>query len=568
MHNYFRRNRKALSSLAIILLLLIFAIIGGLISYLWVTGYYLSLKEKLPNQDTVAITDLSFNPENATAFNVTVLNPSYSPSDKVEVSEIGYTGQNGTLYPVQSSVPVVPFNVSRGSSQTFICSADLAPYVNQSLSVSVFVVNGSGSTNFIKIPYTQLLIPKIDFNSTVGVKNFTITLQNAPLSAANLTITSIGFYKQAPFNNTDISPTLPLSLAPNKTATLLISGINGNWSSYAASGGSYPFSVSTKEGYTALIYTTIPKLGFSVRPPNFNETDTKHFTVTVRNEGSTNTLNVSRIDVVMYNGTVENVTPTLNSSTNGVLGNSTATFTASWDWTEYRDRTISVGVYMQQGIPENYSQPITTPALSVLNATFPDSQHVLVTVENSQYAAGDASVENITVTLENGTEEPVQIIQPPTSPPYLVGIGNTTMFSASWNWTNYLNEPFSITIYTNEGYSTSYATTTPSNILNYQVYISIPSAPIFNAGLPGFNVTIQNDKQSNGSTTITGIAFLLTDDTIHNGNCTSLPYTLAAEGNETFTCQWSWTNYTNKSIVILVYTNEGLKAIYVTTTPS
>jgi hypothetical protein len=568
MHNYFHRNRKALSSLTIILLLLIFAIIGGLISYLWVTGYYLSLKEKLPNQDTVAITNLSFNPENATAFNVTVLNPSYSPSDKVEVSEIGYTGQNGTLYPIQSSIPVIPFNVSRGTSQTFICSADLAPYVNQSLSVSVFVVNGSGSTNFIKIPYTQLLIPKIDFNSTVGVKNFTITLQNAPLSAANLTITSIGFYEQPPFNNTNISPTLPLSLAPNKTATLLISGVNGNWSSYAiASGRSYPFSVSTKEGYTALVYTTIPKLAFSVQPPNFYETDTKHFTVTVRNEGSTNTpLNVSRIDVLMYNGTIKNVTPALNSSTNGVLANSTATFTASWDWTEYRDRTVSVGVYMLQGIPENYSQTITTPALSALNVTFPDSQNALVTVENSQYAAGNASVENITVTLENGTEEPVQIIQPHTSPPYLVGIGNTTMFSASWNWTKYVNEPISITIYTNEGYSTSYATTTPSSVSNYQAYLSIKSATFNKTDTAQFFVNVTNSIYSVEGANVTRISVLLENGTLINATITS--QMVPNNGSIiTFTCGWDWSAYQNKSIVILVYANNEPEAIYVTGTP-
>jgi hypothetical protein len=348
------KNKKALSSLSLIILLLISAIIGGIISYLWVTGYYMSLKEKIPEQDTVAITNLSFNPQDVTAFNVTLLNPSYSPSDKIEVSAIGYSGQNETTqHFVSSSTPTTPFNLSRGTSQTFLCQANLTSYMNQTLAVSVFVVNGSGSTNFIKIPYTQLFIRKIDFNSTIGVKNFTITLQNAPLSAANLTVTEIRIDTQAAINTTLITPTLPHTLAPNKTVTL---SVNYNWSSYATAGGSHQISVSTQEGYTAANFTQIPKLALSVQQIGFNDTDTKHFTFTVKNEVSTNTpLNVSGIEVLMDNGTFGNVTLALNSSTNGVLGNLTATFTASWDWTNYRSRDITVTVYTLQGIKAVYA---------------------------------------------------------------------------------------------------------------------------------------------------------------------------------------------------------------------
>jgi hypothetical protein len=569
MQKHLGKNKKALSSLSLLILLLIAAIIGGIISYIWVTGYYMSLKEKIPGQDTVAITNLSFNPQNATTFNVTLLNPSYSPSNLIRVFEIGYIGHNeNTFHPVLSSIPSLstPFNLTRGTSQTFMCKGDLTPYLNQTLAVSVFVVNGSGSTNFIKIPYTQLLIRKISFNSTIGVKNFTITLQNAPLSAANLTITTIGidYSTQGAINTTlhPITPTLPYTLAPNKTVTL---SLNYNWSSYAAAGGSHQISVLTKEGYSASNSTQVPKLAFSIQQINFNQTDTKHFAVTLKNEVSTNTpLNVSRIEVLMDNGTVTDATPPLNSNTNGVLGNSTATFTASWNWTYYRDRSVIVAIYTLQGVEA--SNKTTTPALSILNTTFPDSQHVFVTIKNSQYSAKVANVTKMTVTLENGTENKIQVTQPPTSP-YLVGIGNETMFNAYWNWQTYLNKTVKVNIYTDEGLMASYTTRTPSSLANYTVYLTVPSAPVFNtANTTQFKVTVNNSQTSSGNATITKITVLLVNGTEIDTTFTPQAQTIIPNNNVTFTCLWNWATYRNKSIVILVYTNGGLKAIYVTKT--
>jgi hypothetical protein len=566
MQKHLGKNKKALSSLSLIILLLIAAIIGGIVSYLWVTGYYASLKEKIPEQDTVAITNLSFNPQNATAFNVTLLNPSYSPSDKIGVYAIGYEGEEETtMHFVPSSTPALAFNLSRGASQTFTCIGNLTAYVNQTVAVSAFVLNGSGSTNFIEIPYTQLLIPKIDFNSTIGTENFTITLQNAPLSATNLTVTTMGidYSTQGAINTTlhPITPALPQTLAPNQTVTLTIQ----DWSDYATAGGSHQISVFTQEGYTASNYTQVPSLAFSVQQISFNQTDTKHFTVTLKNNVTTNTpLNVTLIEVSMDNGTITDVTPPLNSSTNSVLGNSTATFTASWNWTYYRDRSVIVTVYMLQGV--NASGLQTTPALSILNTTFPDSQHVFVTVKNSQYSARVANITKMTVTLENGTEEQVQIIQPPESP-YLVGIGNTTMFSAYWDWLTYLNKTVNVNIYTDEGLVISTATRTPASLENYTVYLTIPSAPVFSTtSITRFEVTVQNNQTSGENAAITRITVLLVNGTEIDSTFTRQTLT-PTNSPVNFTCTWNWATYRNQSIVIRVYTDKGLKAIYVTKTP-
>jgi hypothetical protein len=566
MHNGFRRNRKALSSLTIILLLLIFAIIGGLISYLWVTGYYISLKQKIPGEDVAVITNLNFNPQNFTAFNATVLNPSYSPYPIINVTRVAITGETEDTLHYVATTPSLPFSLSRGTDQTFTCLSNWEQYVNQTVTVSAFVQSGSGSTSATKLPYTALNVTDVDFNSTLGVSNFTISIRNNQLSASYLNITGISLSFTPPINfTTRMQPSLPFALTPNSSQTF---SCNYNWLNESRIGGSYALSVETRQGYVATYPVQIPKLASTVQA-RFNAANTTHFNVSVTNQVSTNTyLNVTRIRVLLDNGTAMNVTttPLLSPSANGVLGNQTTTFNCTWNWTNYRNRDVIVTAYMLQGINAT-GQGLTPPAglLTITNATFPDTQHVVVTVQNSPYSTIPANVTRIQI-LENGKVFNVSGVLP--SLPQLVGINNITMFNAPWNWTNYLNVPINITVYTSEGYSTSYATTTPSNISNYQVYLSILSAPTFNASLPGFNVTIYNGQQSSGNATITRIEVFLVNGTTNNATCTSLPYTLIAGGKETFTCQWSWTHNSNKSIVILVYTTEGLKAIYVTTTPS
>jgi hypothetical protein len=568
MHNYFRRNRKALSSLAIILLLLIFAIIGGLISYLWVTGYYLSLKQKIPGEDIAVITNLSFNPRDAAVFNATVLNPSYSPYRTINVTKIAITGESENTLHYVATTPSLPFSLSRGTNQTFSCTSNWAQYVNQTVTVSAFVQSGSGSTSSTKLPYTAFNVTSVDFNSTLGVNNFTITLRNSPQSATFVNVTNIILPEfTPPINFTALlQPSLPITLFPNQSETL---SCKYNWLTESEIGGSFGWlNVTTLQGYNANYLVQVPKLAASIQPIIFSPADPTHFNMTVENQVSTNTyLNVTRIRLLV-NGTAMNVTttPALSPSTNGVPRNQNVTFLCNWNWTDYRSTNVIATVYMLQGF--NVSTQFTPPAekLSITNAVFSDAQHILVTVQNSQYSTKPANVTMIQIQFP----KPYNTSNVYPSLPLLVGIGNTTMFSVPWNWTSYTNTPIDILVYyyihTNESYAT-YALTTPSSISNYQVYLSIPSAT-FNASLPGFNVTIHNDQQSSGNATITRIKVFLANGTTNNATCTSLPYTLIAGGNETFTCQWSWTNYSNKSIVILVYTDEGLKTIYITTTPS
>jgi len=88
----FTQNIKAISKLSLIILLLISFVIGAFLSYLWVMGYVTELGIRVPEKTTVAITNVSFTPQNTSFFNVTLLNPSYSPSEANIIGIVPLTG--------------------------------------------------------------------------------------------------------------------------------------------------------------------------------------------------------------------------------------------------------------------------------------------------------------------------------------------------------------------------------------------------------------------------------------------------------------------------------------------
>lgn len=563
MQKHLTKNKKALSSLALILLLLIAAIIGGLISYLWVTGYYLGLKEKIPEENTATITNLNFNPQNATAFNVTVLNPSFSPSESIQVYRITISAKDeGTLHAVQVTVPTLPINISRGSSQTFICKSEWTQYVNATVVISVFVTDGIGSISPIKLPYTNLILENYDFNPIIGVSNLTLTFKNDPQSVTFLNITKVSLRVTPPtadFTNL-MQPSLPFALFPNSSQ---IFSCAYNWLNESRLGGSYFLDVETHQGYRFAFPVSIPQLGFSVQEIDFDPADTAHFNVTIRNQVSTNPyLNVSKIEARIGNN-IFDATPSLSSSTNGVLGNSTATFICNWNWTAYRNQNVQVTVYMRQGI-QTFGQK-TTPQAAALsiseNPVFPDTKHFFVTLQNSQYSIKAANITMIQVELDNGTTT----VTTNPSLPYSLDKGNTTMFTCSWDWAGYLNRSVNILIYVDQGvFATFRAVRTPAIALNYQVYLSMPWANFTATDTTHFLVNVTNSASSDRSTNITRITVLLQDGTEIDATFTS--QIIAINSTITFTCGWDWTTYRNKNVAIRVYTNEGLRAIYVTKT--
>jgi flagellar basal body-associated protein FliL len=112
-------NVKAISTLIVILLMIIAAIIGGIISYAFTIAYY----NKMPQRTALTITDVYINKENVNSFIINVLNPSYSPAD-AKISRIAISLKDETqLYDVVETEPSIGngINVPIGESVNITC---------------------------------------------------------------------------------------------------------------------------------------------------------------------------------------------------------------------------------------------------------------------------------------------------------------------------------------------------------------------------------------------------------------------------------------------------------------
>ena len=64
----FTRDAKAISRFLFVLLLLMAMIVGAILSYLWVIGYFITLESVIPEKTTVSIANATFSPQNSAKY--------------------------------------------------------------------------------------------------------------------------------------------------------------------------------------------------------------------------------------------------------------------------------------------------------------------------------------------------------------------------------------------------------------------------------------------------------------------------------------------------------------------
>jgi len=138
------QNAIGISKLILILLLLISAIVGGVLSYMWTEGYYQSISFRIPETATVTITDLSFDSQDLTFFDLTLLNPSFSPSS-ISVTQIMVSTEDSVLHNVENVDPFLPYELQINEFKTFKCIWNLTDYTGKNIKVNVFVADGPGT---------------------------------------------------------------------------------------------------------------------------------------------------------------------------------------------------------------------------------------------------------------------------------------------------------------------------------------------------------------------------------------------------------------------------------------
>jgi hypothetical protein len=253
------RDVKGISRLVLLFLLLVAFAFGALLSYVWTMGFYAPSEFHLPQRPTIVIENVEFDEQDATFVDVTVLNPSYSPSDAVISRIQARTTDDNTLHALDVTSPLIPYVLGRGRSQTFTCSWNwanytgimLPPSTGKNVEIHVVLVDDMGEIAFVAKPFVSLSITDAVFNSTVP-DSFKVTIRNPETSVTYVNVTSIVIDEVANFTADMITPSLPYGLAPGDTAVTF----TVTWPWVALSNQTVTITVGTLQGYIGRLTTT------------------------------------------------------------------------------------------------------------------------------------------------------------------------------------------------------------------------------------------------------------------------------------------------------------------------
>jgi len=445
-----RTDIKAVSTILVIILIAISAIVGGIISYAFNIAYYVKISP------TITITDVYINKENVNSFALCILNPSYSSMDAT-ISRIAISLKGGTqLYDVIETEPSIENGIvlKVGESRNITCikirkdgeNFTLGDFIGsfdfagKTMIVHVFSSDLPAASKEVKLPYVKLSITE-DFNSKYSFKKFNITLTNDPQSEVNLTVSDmlIGV------DYSEVDPPIRGCKIPKGESVRF--NFTGNWHGVRGT----QVVVYTEQGYNFRKVIETKSVHAAIQNVNFDINNTSLFTVTIFNLAeSAHYANVTRIKCMLDDGTY--IPDKLCDPPVGIMPNSTVTIEYYWNWKEYRGRNVTVVAYFLQDF-ETTNYTVTTPPpiiIELLNETnsfdLKDKEHFSMIIRNHV-----SSLEAINVTkmvakgvILNGTKVD------PSLPHGLIVPGNYTAFSCNFNWADFVdtgNRNLTITVY-------------------------------------------------------------------------------------------------------------------------
>jgi hypothetical protein len=534
-------NRKAVSTLTLIVLMLCSAVFGAFVSYLWVMSSYFNMPE---DTTLLIVEDVVFPVFDARYFSVTILNPSNSISDvNITAIRLGVVGKN-EVYNVTKAGPALPFPLKIGTKQTFNCNWNWGNFAGETLRIEPVAANASTKSYSYVTPRVKLkLTPK--FDPSQSIEYFNLTVENYA-SIINLTISKIIVLDDSmtPMN---ITPSLPYVLSPDQTE---IFRCDWNWENYR--GENVTITVETSEGYES-VYTTneLPGAALYIDEVKFDYTDTKYFNLTISSsEYSTATAMINRVNLTLTNETtiILDTIPPLDIIPIPIPPNESLTIRCIWNWNTHRNETVTVRVYTNQGfiVP---SKIVITPPATVWNITdvkfdLDDIEHFLVNVTNTP-----CSLQSINVTQIRFNENVTEI----TPSSWRISAGEERLFGCAFNWTSFKGESVVIMVCTADELNISRSITLPS------VELKIINASFETSeGSRYFNVTIENVKESLLDVTVARIVVSLENETVYESKGVGI--LIEVGKNLTLTFSLNWSSYENEDVTISVYTEEGFEA--------
>ena len=555
------QNIKAISKLSLILLLLISFVIGAFLSYLWAMGPIIELGIKIPDKTSIVITNVSFTPQDTSFFNLTLLNPSYSPSKANILGILISTGDEKT-HSITIVNPSLPYEILDGYSQTFECFWNWENYTGQTIGISAFIEEGSGPAFVALTPFVGLQITDVDFDSSMSVTSFNLTVQSHENSVTPVNITDITVQTET-FKAENVTPSLPHTLNANSSIAFKCLW---DWTDYR--NANITITVHTLQGYFSNITYSTPNPVLKVKDTLFSETDINHFNVSIRNSGlSPSYLNISKITLTLENETIVEIdgTEIEPSLPYTLYPDSSITFECPWNWTTYRNKDVTLSVHTLQNYTIYYTT-VTPSPIEIINAIFDpaNTNSFNVTVQNAEFYTTYVNLTDITLVFENGTIQSINGTETTPQLPYKLEPNSTVTFICPWNWSNYQGRNAAIIVRSTENYTAQFTKVTPTRV--FCAIVSVVFDPI---DTKNFNITIRNSEFSLDDVFITKIAVTLENGTIIEVSdvLPVLLYTLNSNSTATFRCTWDWSNYRNENIVISVHTRKGYIASTRYTTP-
>jgi hypothetical protein len=350
------RNLNAISKLLLILLLLLAMIIGSIFSYLLVAGYYLSLDIKVPENTTLSVVDVNLNMQNAETFNITILNPTYSPAE-ANITEISIATEDDEIQTISTVNPELPYKLGKGQEETFTCDWNWGDHAGETLKVIIMAEEGSGAVYEIETASVGLEISSAIF-TTNDTQHFNVTLKNPAAAASDLDVTKITVTME---NGTDVNirettPSIPITLATNTSTTFVCSW---DWTYYR--GMNATVNVYTSQGYEFHRTETTPKAAqLSITDAAFDSSVLSSFSITVKNsENSIAAANLTVVEIRFQDYTTEEVSVESPSLHYTLSIGDTVTLNCLWDWSDHREETVAIYVktpegylgYIQQALP-------------------------------------------------------------------------------------------------------------------------------------------------------------------------------------------------------------------------
>jgi len=528
----------------LIILILCSVVLGALISYFWVMASYYNMPE---NTTLLIVDDVVFPVFNARYFNATILNPSNSISDiSITAIRLSVEGKN-EVYNVTTAEPSIPFLIRKGTKQTFECNWNWGNFAGETVRIEPVAANASTKSYSYATPRVKLkLTPKFDVSQSI--EYFDLTIENSAESIINLTISDI-MVNNEPINANVTPPLIPspvLSLGQNETFRC-----NWNWDWGKVGRQNVTITVKTAEGYESIYVTNeLPGAVLFVDEVRFGYTDTNYFNVTVESSGvSTATAMINRVNLTLPDETtiILDTIPPLDIIPIPIPQNESLTIQCFWDWSTYRNETITVRVYTKQGFTAPGKTVITPPAIvwNITNANFDldDIEHFSVNVTNTP-----CSLQSINVTQIRFNENVTEII--PSS--WQISAGEERQFSCAFNWTSFKGEKITIVVSTADGLNISKSITLPSvklKIINASFKTSEDSRYL--------NVTIENAEESLLNVTVARIVVSLENETVYESKGVGI--LIEVGKNVTLTFSLNWSSYENEEVTINVYTAEGFE---------